>query len=355
MLTDRPHPDQFEFSLFGPGVGECSAIHLGYDEWMIVDSFIDKATKSPIAKVYLDSIGVGLENIKVILVTHWHDDHIKGISDIIQQSPYAIVCVTSAIYSPAILSALAPWIQSSDIHALRCLSELVKIRNLADFQPILAGDGTMLYRSQQIDTEVISLSPSGTDVLSSAHHLAQASGGKYAQRLPSIGPNETSVVASIKSGSIRLLLGGDLPVGGNPGSGWQAALNSFQRLNQQRHHAYKVAHHGSSNSDLDQIWNDLLIAHPYAALTPFRACKNSPPTDSDIARLNSRNATVFLTSSAASARFTHPNPAVQRTMLDNTKSIQSLRGRPGQVRFRAPVHAPFSEWQVALSGDAKKL
>ncbi|RFC48797.1 MAG: Glyoxylase, beta-lactamase superfamily II [Verrucomicrobia bacterium] len=355
MLEDRPPPDQFEISLFGPGVGECSAIHLGHDEWMIVDSFVDKATRQPIAKLYLDKIGVSLSKIKLILVTHWHDDHIKGISELIKLSPQAHVFVTSAFDSVEVLSAISPWKELRDLHALSCLTEFEKIKELESFRPSLAAEGTVLYRNCRAAIEILSLSPSAQGILLSASRLIDVKNERFAQRLPAFGPNDSSVVASIRSGSVRLLLGGDLPKGSDEHSGWPAVLSASRRFQLDRHHGYKVAHHGSSNSDMDQIWENLLVEHPHAALTPFMACRNPPPTDSDASRLSSRNAHVYLTSSAKAKKFVHPDSAVQRTMAETAQSIHCLRDRSGQVRFRACINEPFSQWNVSLSGDARKL
>src|SRR5262245_58961005 len=53
-----PASDEVEISLFGPGIGECSVVHLGGGQWMVVDSCIDRSTRRPVALEYLAEIGV---------------------------------------------------------------------------------------------------------------------------------------------------------------------------------------------------------------------------------------------------------------------------------------------------------
>ena len=49
MPSQRPATNEVEISLFGPGYGECIVIHVGENEWVIVDSCIDAETRSSCA------------------------------------------------------------------------------------------------------------------------------------------------------------------------------------------------------------------------------------------------------------------------------------------------------------------
>src|SRR5215216_1434282 len=75
-----PPPDVIEVSLFGPGYGEAIAVHLGDGHWLLVDSCIDPDAKEPASAVYLDRIGVPQDAVRQIIASHWHDDHVRGIS-----------------------------------------------------------------------------------------------------------------------------------------------------------------------------------------------------------------------------------------------------------------------------------
>ena len=76
-----PRADEIEISLFGPGCGESLVLHLGHGDWMIVDSCIDNVSAGPASLRYLRDLGIDpARQVKWILTTHWHDDHIRGLS-----------------------------------------------------------------------------------------------------------------------------------------------------------------------------------------------------------------------------------------------------------------------------------
>lgn len=93
QAIDRPGADEFELSIFGPGQGECVLVHLGRDEWICIDSFVDTQTRRPIALAYFDRIGVDPTAIKRVVATHWHSDHMRGLSEVLSAAPSArFVC-----------------------------------------------------------------------------------------------------------------------------------------------------------------------------------------------------------------------------------------------------------------------
>lgn len=84
---DKPNENEIEVSVFGPGYGECIVIHLGKNEWLIVDSCLNPQTKNIATIEYFASIGVSLDAVKAIVATHWHDDHIRGLSKLLNNCP----------------------------------------------------------------------------------------------------------------------------------------------------------------------------------------------------------------------------------------------------------------------------
>ena len=55
-----PDPDMFEVSLFGTGVGESIAVHIGQGNWLLVDSCRQRRDDFPAHLSYLQEIGVDL-------------------------------------------------------------------------------------------------------------------------------------------------------------------------------------------------------------------------------------------------------------------------------------------------------
>src|SRR5450755_4692064 len=77
-----PKSEEIEVTLFGPGYGEAIAVHLGDGTWLLVDSCIDPASNAPAASTYLQQIGVKSAQVCAIIASHWHDDHVGGMSQL---------------------------------------------------------------------------------------------------------------------------------------------------------------------------------------------------------------------------------------------------------------------------------
>src|SRR6266568_2380652 len=93
-----PKRDEIELSVFGPGFGECLLLHLGHGEWLLVDSCVDQRRREQPALAYLNRIGVDSEQaVKVIVTTHWHDDHIRGMAEVVS------TCAAARFVCPAAL------------------------------------------------------------------------------------------------------------------------------------------------------------------------------------------------------------------------------------------------------------
>src|SRR5258708_2355547 len=99
-LSVPPSPDELEVSLFGPGVGECVVVHLGGGAWMVIDSCIYRITRTPVAIDYLRALGVDIAtSVKLVVVTHWHDDHMRGASALLAVASGARFVCSAALKS----------------------------------------------------------------------------------------------------------------------------------------------------------------------------------------------------------------------------------------------------------------
>jgi glyoxylase-like metal-dependent hydrolase (beta-lactamase superfamily II) len=93
-----PRPDQIEICVFGPSYGECIVVHIGNGHWIVVDSCLYAATKEPVSLAYLRALGIDPASaIKAIIATHWHDDHCRGLSQVLLAAPTAHVWIASAL------------------------------------------------------------------------------------------------------------------------------------------------------------------------------------------------------------------------------------------------------------------
>ncbi len=90
---EQPQADELEITTLGPGAakGESIVVHLKNDEWIIIDSC--KTGNKVLPLEYLSSIGVNCEQqVKMVICTHWHTDHIQGLPEILN------VCKNAQFY-----------------------------------------------------------------------------------------------------------------------------------------------------------------------------------------------------------------------------------------------------------------
>ena len=103
-LGKPPGKGEFEFTLLGPGYGESILLHVGEGVWILIDSCVGK-DGTPRALQYLESIGVDpAEAVGLIVATHWHDDHIRGIANIVEVCSRAAFCCASVLCNKEFLA-----------------------------------------------------------------------------------------------------------------------------------------------------------------------------------------------------------------------------------------------------------
>jgi len=117
--TRPPEPHELEISVFGPGIGECTVAHLGDGAWIVVDSCIDRTSGHPAALDYLRTLRVDVASqVKLVVATHWHDDHIRGLGKILEAAESARF-VNSAAYTLRDLTRVGLYTTAPQTSAMR--------------------------------------------------------------------------------------------------------------------------------------------------------------------------------------------------------------------------------------------
>ena len=353
-------------SVFGPGFGESIVVHLGGGQWMIVDSCLNRQTKGPAALDYLEEIGVKVPgNVRLIVSTHWHDDHIRGIAKLYEKCESAeFVCAHGlrsdqfiklvTLYSRELPSGGSGLQEFNDVLTVRKArkagSRFIGLR--------LVSEGTMVHEANSgIPVVVKALSPSSAAVTASLAKFSEELLPKEGQRrssVPSAGPNDLAIVLSVKVGEARILLGADLEELGEAEVGWQAIVERFSDVDNS-HQGFKVSHHGSETGHHNEIWPRLLIKDPWAVLTPYLRGKEPLPTGTDIERICALSPQAYITARRSGAKHEHPNPAVRRQLREMGVAIVEEFSKQGQVRFRRAASDGSGEWTVEMFGDACRL
>lgn len=362
--TSPPNQADLELSLFGPGIGECLVAHLGFGNWMVVDSCLNEAGDRPIALDYLEELGVDVNRqVKLVVVTHWHDDHIRGISQVVRAAGDSHFACSAALQTKEFLQLVA----NDEIKLVEHssgvdeFSEVLSILELRSGKRRRSGpdywahEGMRLYYDQtQGPVEVHALSPSAQTVTDSLGGFAKLlpSEGESIRRFPCVTPNDRSVALLVTSAKMHFLLGADLETGNDVRRGWRAVIESRVRPNAISS-GYKVAHHGSGNADLEEIWTLLVVKNSRALLTPYARGRQPLPSEADVRRIKSNTQHVYCTVWPP----TQPPPRrnVDRTMNEVTRSRRAVSKRPGHVRLRVPFDGDLDAMSVERFDGSRRL
>jgi hypothetical protein len=347
-----PAADEIEVTLFGPGYGEAIAVHLGDGAWLLVDSCIDPDSRAPASGAYLDEIGVVPDQVRAIVASHWHDDHVRGISQL--ASKYAEAdFVMSAVFNDTEASAfLSAYNSESSSGLSRGAKELFSaVEDRANV-------AYALHKSLVIDdnfaarpVRVTALSPLPAAFSQCIAHFAQylPKRGDAMNHAPEIHPNLEAIVLHIDLDDDAILLGSDLEDHGK--LGWRAVIADRWSGSRRPATAYKVAHHGSCTGDCPEIWATLLQTEPMVCLTPYTLAGRRLPTDDDKQRVRGNTPHAYIASGAS--RSPQMDSRHLKRLRDIAKNVMLVDAGFGVVRLRKQIGA--QSWSVELFGAAQRL
>ena len=345
----------------GGGYGECSVIHLGYNNWIVIDSCINRETKAPLPLEILSQREVDLENVKLILCTHWHKDHISGLSTVLDNSPNAKFSFARAKDKDKFAAFIefdyqnkVEFGNSSTKEFRDCLKSIKKSNSV-----IQATHDTVLYSYKNNDykVRVTALSPSEKanndyDLIIS-ELLNKYSGSDIS--IQNRTPNDLSVVSLIECGEYSILHGADLEVSKDPNYGW---LNIVRHSNiipgVNKSSIFKIPHHGSENGFHKEIWSELLINHPDSIVTPYS--KSDLPRQEYIDLYKRISNSLSITSEKQrSFKAKKRDAGVEQVLKKFTNNLREIRASFGLVSAYLSTESEEANWEFEHSGTAKFL
>lgn len=358
---DTPADNEFEITVFGRGVGECVAIHLGSGHWCLVDSFRHPGPHGPAGLHYLTERAIDPGRVVLVAGTHFHMDHIGGLGDCVETCRNALVAVPSAQFSSDFLTVLNlyPDTEAGAPRRIREMKRVVASLDGAGRQVRLAGAGRSVLLPK-IASELAAthgIAPPMIMALSPSDALTRRITQGWATTLrtghlpgPEAKPpyNDTSMVLLVSVGPARVLLGADLEESALTGEGWKAVDAEWPRANVPRADVLKVPHHGSYNADSPYLWKNLSDT-PLGVLTPFNSGRTPVPRPTDISRLQRRCSVLFGTSTPRRA---DPPPDTPEARMLSLAGYPALATEYGAVRLRRVIDKPDSSWEVAFFGAA---
>ena len=321
-----PRADEVEVSVFGRGYGECIVLCSGHDEYIVIDSFRDPDTSVPVAIEYLQNMGVPASNIKEVVVTHWHRDHINGIFEILNKAAPDVKVVLNPIVREAKFNQFVFRGQAEDNESL---SEFCKVYDFVKqhHNIVLASSCKRIY-SNEISVDMFSLSPQDFEVLDYVDHLRiPDENSKTTYTFPS--DNLLSIVILVRIQNTGILLGGDMENRSDPLAGWNAILKNYFYPGTNVS-VFKVPHHGSVTGHNDEVWSRILAKKPCSIISRFSG-KTKLPTKDDIKRIGDLSDKTFVVGNVRKL----PGELERKLRKSNSvKNFYSQESNIGFVRYR---------------------
>jgi hypothetical protein len=355
----------------GAGIGEAIVVHVGGGYWFIVDSCKDllngHTNNVPAPLRYLREMGVNVEtNVSTIVATHWDSDHVGGLGDLVEACKSASFCCANALIKREFTQYRERLMTGSAATNGAQVRDFTKVIDICETNGRLikwAGTGReLLVWPENILTfgkkcTLRSLSPSDEEFnLFLEEILGDMPNARQSKRSATCRtPNLASIVLHIDWEGSSVLLGADMETHSNIRRGWPSVIKDAQDRNLSKAEVYKVAHHGSHNGHVDQMWSDLLVPSPVAMLTPYLRGRidTCPPTDSDIERIVNLAPRSFITTQRYHDDI--KRPVVINSGLSEEGITMKNRRRPmGIVRFRKKQEKD-ALWLEELFGAACHL
>lgn len=336
-IYSAPDLAEIEVSVFGPGYGEAIVIHIGNGKWIIIDSCFHPDLSDPTPLAYLRELKVDVaKDVALIVASHWHDDHIRGLSRIVE------ACISAKFVCPAAMVgkeflALGETYAAQNLEGMSGAKEFIRIHALLANRTLIHAIANRRLLSVgpsgkfSSNVQLFSLSPTDSVMGKFLKLATSLISPRTSPKTIAITPNHVAVVLQLLIDSESILLGSDLE---DTTHGWRMIIEDTARP-QDASIAFKVAHHGSTTGHNDGIWNKMLVRNAYAFLTPFARGKTVLPTPSDIARVRNLTSKGYMTANPAEKNSVKPYPKdVQRTIQDHSYKFSRILMTRGHIRFR---------------------
>jgi len=347
----------------GGGYGESCVIHLCDNNWIVIDSCIDPFTNESLPLKYLLDNNVNIEcDVKLVVCTHWHDDHILGLSQILSRAKSCDFIMARAHDRQKFLSfvsldyekAIYGHLLSSTLEFVNCL----QIIEREGINIVLAGENKILFSNKRssLCSQVISLSPSDYVIMEFDKEISTmiTEFGVTNKKVVIKKPNPKSVALYLKLGDHRVLLGSDLEYSNDPRTGWLNIIE-YNNVIDKKSNLFKVPHHGSINAFHDRIWIDLLDKNAIFCLTPFN--KGKPlPEENMVDKMLDFTDSLFITSmiKANSKSKKRSNRSIEKMIEKNRPSLTEIKYSYGAINCQVDLTDPTSRWSVTTLGEGLK-
>ena len=402
--------DELEVTLIGgsSGYGESVVVRYGNNEWAIVDSCVDviKQTCLPIA--YLKEIGVNIkEQVKYVICTHWHDDHIQGLHKVLDEcSDDVVFCVAIAserlkflyeiersnLYEPdrgvrkelilamdkvkekgiqvkrllqdlpvfqtdeCVCKALSPSQKELEIffeELAHAVSDQGQVLEQKEKLSVLSDD--VIENADEISEEIFAALETKSGINEeelSEYDFADLEKLKGNKKVVKPNINDRSVALLFTAKGHHIVLGADLEVSSDCESGWQS-VNDCLSMKGVNAGIFKIAHHGSNTGYYELFLRNHIKPTATGKLTTWIKGKKVRPEKDTLSKYHQYLSKLYITTDPAYLTGKFTTPDYRNVMEETTESIVDIKNQIGIVQSRLDLSSGTDEWSTKVYGSAK--
>lgn len=353
----------FEVILIGTGggYGESIVAKLCDHYWIVVDSCVNPNTGEPLPINYLKSVGVNVETeVKLVVCSHWHDDHIRGLDKILDECKCASFALAVTTDHKKLLSFIefdsrsekkessSTLVLSQCLHIMSERSHCTTIRTLQD----------RILLSDKIDgneIKVISLSPSDETLAEFEKEISDLM--QYASqtniKLPDINPNDKSTVLLIKVNQHAVILGADLE--NKRHKCWSYILENSICMKNEKISLVKIPHHGSETSYEEKLWKNYVKCDIVGQLSPFKKASNFIPTKDMISKYFDKTSHLYITSYPNKPKSKDRNKTLEKAIQQMNPTFKEIQYKWGTIISKINLDSTSPQWHTELHGNAFEI
>lgn len=384
-------------------------MHLCDNEWAIIDCCINPLTKECLPISYLQELNVDIEKqVKYIICSHWHKDHIAGLSQMINLCGSETVLILSCAEDRrSFVYEIA-----SDFDYTGKSETLNELKNTLS---AAAQKGIRIKRAEQdkiifSKDEIVgtALSPSETEVHRFENELALAMSryhkfieglrekegaiadviedaseieedfwnsidelidekdivdGKPGESIGDliqfkdankISKNDRCVAMLVSFGKHHVILGADLEVS-EPDNGWHSAARS-ECLKNKKANLLKIPHHGSNNGYLKDFIIGFIKPDAVAKMTSWVLGAKMLPKEEMVRKYYEHTHNLYITTTnLLKFKNSEQDTTIRKILKEKTEEIVEIVPQVGIIQSRLKIDSESDDWTTNTFGSAKLL
>lgn len=359
--------DELEVTTIGAGsqAGESIVIHLGDGKWAIIDSC--KSSHGIVLPLqHLISLGVNLDNVDKIVCTHWHQDHIGGLTQVIKE------CKNAEFYFPLVGQGnnyLRLLYKGDEAQSKSSVwHEFIECLQTSEKMQYFSGSDKLIYDSCT-GIQLFTLSPSDAMVDKMLKIMAQynSDNADYSKINDNIlPPNMGCSALLLVTPDGNILLGADLEANRDSNADVEScvgkceACSDFGWCNVHLHSNtfrkrsfsyFKLPHHASKTGYCDAVWSEHRGEEVISVSTVFiNNAGVKLPQKNMLEKYRSLCNSMYLTSRGPRAKDRgNGKSMLESANVPQIKSVAVLKEEQGIVCSRKKKGEP---WRTYLLGSA---